>query len=132
MSTVEYTAPDGQTSTVSGPPAEAGTTRGGRADLVAFDEAHEVEDEKLVEAEQSWSDRLLSQVRELDATALAKQAIEKAAEEVEDEEDPDTMNVVPNRRAQRDAANLRGSARPTRSRIRRRIHRVLVKRGTWS
>lgn len=82
------------------------------------------------EVEQSWSDRLLSQARELDATALAKQAIE-AATEAEDEEDPDKMNVVPNRQAQRDAANLRGSARVSRSRIRRRIHRVLVKRGTW-
>lgn len=113
MSTVEYTAHDGQTFTVSGPPEDDTT--------------------ESVATEESWSDKLLRQTRELDATAFAKASLEKTAEDAsEDEDDPDKMNVVPNRQAQRDAANLRGSARVGRSRIRRRIHRVLVKRGTWS
>lgn len=84
------------------------------------------------EPELSWSDRMAQQVRTLDATAQAKQAVQAAAEaKTDDEVDPDEMNVVPNRKAQRDAANLRGSIRLNRSRVRRRIHRVLVKRGYW-
>jgi hypothetical protein len=115
---VEFTGADGSQFTVSGPPVpdeDDGTTS----------------TTESVEPELSWSDNLLRQTRALDATAQAKLAVEAAAETEDEDDDPDKMNVVPNRKAKRDAANLRGSIRLNRSRVRRRIHRVLVKRGYW-
>lgn len=85
------------------------------------------------ESEPSWAETFAKTMRANEATGMAKTAVQAATQKAEEEEvDPDTMEVVPNRRANRDAYNLRGSIQLGRSRVRRRIHRVLVKKGYWS
>lgn len=106
-------------------------------ELKAIDSLPISEDEKIVAAgelveEPSWAETFAKTMRANEATGQAKAAVQDAAEEAEEEEvDPDKMEVVSNRSAKRNAYNLRGSIQVGRSRVRRRIHRVLVKRGYW-
>lgn len=120
-------------------------------DMVQFDELHEVdqeveavdslpisEDEKVVIAGEvaeeplPWHEVFAKQMKGAEATGLAKAAVQAAAEKrAEEDVDLDKMEVQPNRKAMRDAMRLRGAIQPTRSRVRRRMHRALLKRGYW-